>query len=232
MYMPFMIDVRRAVVFGVERDEGLQKTEKMAVFADELLVVPESEDAPPEIVLEAGSLNRVPESLSLDERRRVPVADRPASKESIDEFVEGATFLTSDLEDESLNRSIQEACEKRNILCNVIDVKELCDTWLMSVIDEPNMIAEISSKGGCAFYSQRTRIELEKQFQKRSEVSEIFTEMRDHLREDQCNLCALTVVYEEDEIQELMVRTFGVNAGTQSKLESVGFFDSIFFVTK
>jgi precorrin-2 dehydrogenase/sirohydrochlorin ferrochelatase len=204
MYMPFMIDVSRAVVFGGERDEGLQKTEKMAVFADELLVVPESTEAPSEIVLEKGPLNRVPESLSLDETRRIPVADQPASEETLGDYIEGATFVTSDLEDESLNRSIQEACEERNILCNIIDVKELCNTWFMSVIDEPNMIAGISSKGGCAFYSQRTRIELEEQFRKRSEVSNVFTEMRDHLREEQCNLCALTVVYEEDQIQELM----------------------------
>lgn len=204
MYMPFMVDVKRAVVFGGERDEGLQKTEKMAVFADELLVVPESEDAPSRIELDAGPLNRVPERLSLDEPRSIPVADEPASFESIPEYVSGATFVTSDLEDPSLNTRIYNVARTENILCNIIDVKEKCDTWFMSVIDTPNMIAGISTKGGCAFYSQRTRIELEEEFDRRSDVSRLFTDLRDHLRPDQCNLCALNVVYEDEEMQQLM----------------------------
>lgn len=204
MYMPFMIDVQRAVVFGGEREEGLQKTEKMAVFADELLVVPESEEAPETIELDAGPLRRVPESLSLDEPRSVPVASEPARSGNLGEYVGDATFVTSDLEDEDLNQELYELCRERNVLCNVIDVKEQCDTWFMSVIDVPNMIAGISTKGGCAFYSQRTRIEMEEQFEHRSEVSRVFTEMRENLREEQCNLCTLSVVYEHEEIQSLM----------------------------
>ncbi len=204
MYMPLMIDVERAVVFGGERDEGLQKTEKMAVFADELLVVPESEDAPSEIRLGTDPLTRVPESLSLDKPRSIPVASSPANENNIAEYVSGATFVTSDLEDETLNRMIYEACEDRNILCNVIDVKEYCNTWLISVIDEENMIAGVSTRGDCAFYSQRTRIELEEEFRKRSEIARVFTELRDELRDEQCQLCALSIVYQNDDVQELI----------------------------
>ncbi len=204
MYMPLNIDVRQAVVFGGEREEGLQKTEKMSVFADELLVVPESDSAPNSIELGQGPLRRVPESLSLDEPRSIPIAPEPARPENLEEYISDATFVTSDLKDSALNDRIYEICEKKNILCNIIDVKERCNTWFMSVIDVPNMVAGISTKGGCAFYSQRTRIELEKEFQQRSEASRVFTEMRNRLRENQCNLCALTVVYEENKIQELM----------------------------
>jgi len=204
MYMPLMIDLERVVVFAGERDEGLQKTEKLAVFADDLLIVPEDDTAPERIVLEAGPLERVPESLSLEERREIPVAPEPAAAENISDYIEGATFVTSDLEDESLNRRITEESERRNILCNIIDVKELCNTWFMSVIDTPNMIAGLSTKGGCAFYSQRTRIELEDEFERRSHVSRIFTELRGKTSENQCNLCALDEVYHHDDIQSLM----------------------------
>lgn len=204
MYMPFMVDVRKAVVFGGERDEGLQKTEKMAVFADELLVVPETSEAPGEIRLEAGPLERVPESLSLDEPRTVPVAEEPATKQNVSGYVDGATFVTSDLEDPDLNSAIYRAAKDKNVLCNIIDVKEKCNTWFMSVIDTPNMIAGLSTKGGCAFYAQRTRIELEEEFETRSEVSRLFTDLRDELREDQCNLCTLQVVYEDADVQEFL----------------------------
>jgi len=128
----------------------------------------------------------------------------PLRPENLEEYITGATFVTSDLEDPDLNDRIYEICEEKNILCNVIDVKERCNTWFMSVIDVPNLIAGISTKGGCAFYSQRTRIELEEEFEQRSEASQVFTEMRNRLRESQCNLCTLTVVYEENEIRELM----------------------------
>ena len=101
MYMPLNVDIKRCVVFGGEREEGLQKTEKMAVFADDLLIVPETRDAPDQIHLEAGPLQRVPESLSLSEPRVVPVAPEPARADNVADYVEGATFVTSDLEDES-----------------------------------------------------------------------------------------------------------------------------------
>mgnify|MGYP006425682579 CR=1 FL=1 len=204
MYMPLMIDIKKCVVFAGEREEGLQKTEKMAVFADELLVVPEDESAPSSIRLEAGPLDRVPESLSLKEVREIPVADKPATAENIGTYIEGATFVTSDLEDRALNQMVADECEQRNILCNIIDVKELCNTWLMSVIDTPNMIAGLSTKGGCAFYAQRTRIEMEEEFENRSEISRIFTELRGETTENQCNLCALDEVYHREEIQHLI----------------------------
>lgn len=206
MYMPLMVDVKKAVVFGGERDEGLQKTEKLAVFADELLVVPETDNAPSEIQLEEGSLDRVPESLSLKEPRRIPVADNPATPNTIPGYVEGATFVTSDLENDSLNQIIFETCQENNVLCNVIDVTEQCNTWFMSVIDTPNMLTGFSTKGGCAFYSQQTRIELENQFKKRSEVSRVFTNLRENLREDQCNLCTLSIVYEKETVQDFIAR--------------------------
>lgn len=202
--MPLSVDVRRAVVFGGERKEGLQKTEKLAVFADELLVVPESEDAPSEIRLPEGALHRVPENLHLEEERIVPVADEPASETNIPGFVEGATFVSSDLEDRALNELIYEVSEEHNVLCNVIDVKELCNTWLMSVIDTPNMLVGLSTRGGCAFYAQRTRMELEEEFEGRSNVSRVFTEIRADLRDEQCNLCTLDVVYGTDEMQALL----------------------------
>lgn len=202
--MPLSVDIRRAVVFGGEREEGLQKTEKLAVFADDLLVVPETADAPSRIRLPEGPLHRVPETLSLDEERIIPVAEEPASKANIPGFVEGATFVSSDLEDRGLNELIYEVSEEHNVLCNIIDVKELCNTWLMSVIDTPHMIAGLSTRGGCAFYAQRSRMELEAEFERRSHVSRVFTELRDGLRDEQCRLCTLDVVYRDDTIQTLL----------------------------
>ncbi len=203
MYMPLMIDVRRAVVFGGERGEGLQKTEKLSVYADELLVVPESVFPAEFILLAAGRLPHVGEELSLGTERRVPVAAEAAAAGNAGRFIEGATFVVSDLRDRSLNETISGLCRARGILCNVIDTKDLCSTWFMSLIDTPHLLAGISSKGGCAYYARQTRIELEEEFRSREPVAEILVDLRDRVPSGVERNEVLDAVYRDGEFSRL-----------------------------
>ena len=57
VYMPLMIDLRKVVVLGGERGEGLQKVPKFAVFTDRLIVVPEAPYPHDQIILAAGRQN-------------------------------------------------------------------------------------------------------------------------------------------------------------------------------
>ena len=178
MFMPLMVDLKRVILFGGERGEGRQKCEKLACYADELLVVPERPFPQEEIVLDAGPLPHVAERLELSEARRIPVAAEPASSSSIGRFISGATFVVSDLSDRALNEQIASTCRERGILCNVIDTKDLCSVWFMSLIDTPHLVAAISSKGGCAYFAKQTRIELEPEIARREPVAAILTEAR------------------------------------------------------
>ncbi|MBD3420413.1 MAG: hypothetical protein GF398_09880 [Chitinivibrionales bacterium] len=200
MYIPLMIDLKKAVIFGGERGEGLQKTEKLAAFADEILVVPESNYAAEFIELKSGLQPHVYEKIELQHDRAIPVANFVASYENIATYVYGATLVVSDLNDRQINEAIFRCCVENNIPCNVIDTKELCTAWQMSLIDTPNMMAGISSKGTCAFYTKQTRIELQKEFDHRSKIAEILTELRNLLPADKRS-AVLEKIYGDTELQ-------------------------------
>ena len=201
MYMPLMIDLKKVVVFGGERGEGLQKTEKLARYADDLLVVPEGCFEGEAILLDAGPLPHVGERLSLERERRIAVAAEPAAPANIERFIANATFVVSDLADRSLNELIFAVCRSRGILCNVIDTKELCSVWFMSLVDTPHIIAAISSKGECAYYAKQTRIELEGELDRRAPVAAILADIRPRIRPGARRAQILEAVYRDRDFQ-------------------------------
>jgi len=164
LYMPLMVDIKRAVVFAGERGEGLQKTQKLALFADELLVVSEAPPSSPEIVIPPGKPSEVNENLVLKAERRVPVHPVRAADADLDALVAGATFVTSDLADRALNERIVAVAQKHHVLCNIIDTRDLCDTWFMSLIETDHLIAGLSTKAKATYYVTRLRKHLETKF--------------------------------------------------------------------
>jgi len=162
--MPLMVDIRRAVVFAGERGEGLQKTQKLALFADELLVVSEALPQASEIILPAGKLSEVNENLLLKAERRVPIHPVRAAEADLNALIAGATFVTSDLADRSLNERIAGVAKDHHVLCNIIDTKDLCDTWFMSLIETDHLMAGLSTKARATFYVTRLRQYLEPRF--------------------------------------------------------------------
>lgn len=198
MYMPLMVDLKRVVIFGGERGEGRQKCEKLACYADELLVVPEGPGRGSAIDLTPGALPNVAERLALPGPRRIPVAAEPAAPENIERFIAGATFVVSDLLDRALNERIAGVCRERGILCNVIDTKDLCTVWFMSLIDTGHLVAAISSKGGCAYYAKRTRVELEAEFEHREPAAAILSDARARIPPGVDRTSVLDRIYRDD----------------------------------
>lgn len=178
MFMPLMVELRRALVFGGERGEGLQKTEKLALFADELLVVPESLPAPAWIDFPAGPIRHGGEALAFAAGRRVAVHPRPAGRRGLGRLLAGVDFVCSDLADAGLNRHIAAQCRRRGIRCNVIDNKELSDVWFMSLIDEPGLLAGLSSRGECAYASKAARLALRPAVARQGRIGRIYSQAR------------------------------------------------------
>jgi len=164
MYMPLMVDIKRAVVFAGERGEGLQKTQKLALFADELLVVSEAIPTATELVIPAGKPSEVNENLFLKAERRVPIHVVRAAEADLEALIAGATFVTSDLTDRTLNERIVAVARAHHVLCNIIDTRDLCDTWFMSLIETDHLIAGLSTKAQATYYVTRLRKTLEPRF--------------------------------------------------------------------
>lgn len=64
----------------------------------------------------------------------------------------------------SLNDSIYREAQKRGVLCNVVDVPELCDFYYPAVVRRGDLQIAISTSGQSPSLAQKLRQQLERQF--------------------------------------------------------------------
>jgi len=151
--MPLMVDLKRVTVFGGERGEGLQKIQKLASFADELLVVPEARGQGATIDLPAGPQSELKENLPLAQARSVPVFPVAAGElddETLGLLIRGRNFVVSDLVDRGINVRIKARADAEGVLCTVVDTKDLCSAWFMSLIRTDHLTVALSSAGAAS----------------------------------------------------------------------------------
>lgn len=66
--------------------------------------------------------------------------------------------------DTVLHEQISSEARKRNVLCNIVDVPELCDFYYPAVVRRGALQIAISTSGQCPALAQRLRKNLESQF--------------------------------------------------------------------
>jgi len=120
----------------------------------------------------------VAEKLAFKQTVRVPLAKQAASRWNIGRYLRGADFVCSDLADRTLNERISHLCAKRGIRCNIIDTKDLGDTWFMSLIDVPGLLTGISSRGECAYAARAAREDLHEDLAQQGRISQILSRAR------------------------------------------------------
>lgn len=187
-YMPLMVDMKRVVVFGGERGEGLQKTQKLALFADELLVVPEAEGVGATIELPAGAQSELKEKLLLPRPRSVPVHPRAAARlrwGELRRLVRDRTWVVSDLVDRRLNERIRAECRRQGVLCTVVDTKDLCSAWFMGLIQTEHLTVAVSSGGTISFFVPRLREYLTPLIEARETEASVLSTIRSSLAREE-----------------------------------------------
>ncbi len=70
-------------------------------------------------------------------------------------------FLSSDL---SLNEHVYREAQQRGVLCNVVDVPDLCDFFYPAVVRRGDLQIAISTAGQSPSLAQKLRQQLERQF--------------------------------------------------------------------
>src|SRR5205807_4805564 len=83
-------------------------------------------------------------------------------------------FSSADLDDKflavvatasrSLNERIYLDAQRRRVLCNVVDVPDLCDFYYPAVVRRGDLQIAISTAGQSPLLAQRIRMQLEEQF--------------------------------------------------------------------
>jgi len=85
---------------------------------------------------------------------------RPFSLDDLD----GAFLAVVATASRSLNELIYQEAERRGVLCNVVDVPDLCDFFYPAVVRRGDLQIAISTAGQSPSLAQKLRQQLEKQF--------------------------------------------------------------------
>jgi siroheme synthase (precorrin-2 oxidase/ferrochelatase) len=196
-YLPMMLGLHSVVVFGGESGEGLAKTEKLALYAPRVRVVPVLDAAGlaalasgrPELFqggagqgwrlrFPAGPVRHIEERLEFREERSALLDAHdvawyltPGRETELAALLAGADFVCTDLDNEAWNETLHHACQAAGIRHVAVDRKRWSDTWFMSLVDSGNLVAGLSSRGASPFYLKQMRRELENGFPARARVA-------------------------------------------------------------
>ncbi len=81
-----------------------------------------------------------------------------------DEDLDGVFLVVVATASRALNERIYHEAQKRGVLCNVVDVPDLCDFFYPSVVRRGDLQIAISTAGQSPSLAQKIRQQLEKQF--------------------------------------------------------------------
>mgnify|MGYP005863396947 CR=1 FL=1 len=95
------------------------------------------------------------------------------------EHLGGAVLVIAATDDNELNSRIYSDCREGNIICNVVDVPELCDFYVPATVKRGPLHIAIGTDGKSPAYSGKIRRRLEKEF---SEVDGEFVEVMGEVR--------------------------------------------------
>ena len=79
-------------------------------------------------------------------------------------YLAEATLAVAATNDMKLNRQVYEDCQKLGVLCNVVDVPELCDFYVPAVVRRGDLQIAICTDGKCPAYAGHLRKKLEDMF--------------------------------------------------------------------
>jgi len=76
-------------------------------------------------------------------------------------YLAGALLAIAATNNHELNKQIYKDCQELEVLCNVVDVPELCDFFVPAVVKRGNLQIAIGTEGQCPAYAGHTRKKLE-----------------------------------------------------------------------
>ena len=140
----------------------------MKLDGRQILVVGAGKVGEPKIagLLETGARIRVvaleatPPVRELAKTGRIELDLRPFTSSDLD----GAFLAVVATSSRSLNERIYRDAQIRRVLCNVVDVPDLCDFFYPSVVRRGDLQIAVSTAGQSPSLAQRIRQQLEKQF--------------------------------------------------------------------
>ena len=135
---------RRAVVIGAG-NVAARKVQSLLEAGARLVVVAEH-------------VENMPSNLTDDPN--VEVVKAKYSKD----YLVGATIVIAATDNYEVNKQIFKDCQELEILCNVVDVPELCDFYVPGVVKRGDLHIAVGTDGKCPAYAGHLRKKLEEIF--------------------------------------------------------------------
>jgi precorrin-2 dehydrogenase/sirohydrochlorin ferrochelatase len=79
-------------------------------------------------------------------------------------YLAGALMAVAATNNHQLNRQIYQDCQELEVLCNVVDVPELCDFFVPAVVKRGDLQIAVGTEGQCPAYAGHVRRKLEEIF--------------------------------------------------------------------
>ncbi len=100
-------------------------------------------------------------------------------------YLAGAVLAIAATNDPQLNKQVYKDCQELGILCNVVDVPELCDFLVPAVVKRDDLQIAIGTGGLCPAYAAYLRKKLEKTFtDKHAEFLAELGKLRKHINKE------------------------------------------------
>jgi precorrin-2 dehydrogenase/sirohydrochlorin ferrochelatase len=80
------------------------------------------------------------------------------------EHIKDAVLAIAATDDRALNEEIYYDCQKAKVICNIVDVPDLCDFYVPAIVKRGDLQIAIGTDGKCPAYSGRIRRMLEEIF--------------------------------------------------------------------
>ena len=79
-------------------------------------------------------------------------------------YLAGALLAIAATNNHKLNKQIYKDCQELEVLCNVVDVPELCDFFVPAVVKRGDLQIAVGTEGQCPAYAGHVRKKLEEIF--------------------------------------------------------------------
>ncbi|MCD6393679.1 MAG: bifunctional precorrin-2 dehydrogenase/sirohydrochlorin ferrochelatase [Planctomycetes bacterium] len=153
------LDSRRVVVIGAG-NVAARKVRALAAAGGRIVVVAEHATGAFQDACEGANIELVISSYSKD-------------------YLAGAVLAIAATNDTALNNRIYKDCQELEVLCNVVDVPDLCDFYVPALVERGALQIAIGTEGKCPAYSGHLRRKLEEMF---TEQHGLFLEELDKAR--------------------------------------------------
>jgi precorrin-2 dehydrogenase/sirohydrochlorin ferrochelatase len=101
-----------------------------------------------------------PVLLEMAQRRAIALHQRPFRTSDLD----GMFLVIGATDDAALNRTISREAERRNILCNIVDVPQCCNFILPAVIRRGDLLIAVSTSGKSPAFAKHLRRQMQARF--------------------------------------------------------------------